>query len=95
MPLSEPTEALMMLPRAHENRYVRIQIALRGAPEDTIALLGHELRHALEVAEAPSVSDDEGLTRLYQRIGVSGGAHQFDTMAAQQAGRAVRKELSA
>jgi hypothetical protein len=86
---------LMMLPRAHENRYVRIQIALRGAPEDTIALLGHELRHALEVAEAPSVSDDEGLTRLYQRIGVSGGAHQFDTMAAQQAGRAVRKELSA
>ena len=46
---------LMMLPRAHEHRYVRIQIALRGSPEDTIALLGHELRHALEVAEAPSV----------------------------------------
>ena len=86
---------LMMLPRAHEHRYVRIQIALRGSPEDTIALLGHELRHALEVAEAPSVSDQAGLERLYARIGVSGGAHQYDTVAAQETGRAVRKELLA
>ena len=86
---------LMMLPRAHEHRYVRIQIALRGAPEDTIALLGHELQHALEVAEAPSVSDQAGLERLYARIGMSGGAHQYDTVAAQETGRLVRKELSA
>jgi hypothetical protein len=86
---------LMMLPRAHDHRYVRIQIALRGAPEDTIALLGHELRHALEVAEAPSVGDQEGLARLYERIGITGGAHQYDTMAAQQTGRLVRKELAA
>lgn len=86
---------LMMLPRAHEARYVRIQIALRGAPEDTIALLGHELQHALEVAEAPSVSDQAGLERLYARIGVSGGAHQYDTVAAQETGRTVRRELAA
>src|SRR6185503_2787277 len=86
---------LMMLPRAHEARYVRIQIALRGAPEDTIALLGHELQHALEVAEAPSVSDQAGLERLYARIGVSGGSHQYDTVAAQETGRTVRRELAA
>ena len=86
---------LMMLPRAHDTRYVRIQIALRGAPEDTIALLGHELRHALEVAEAPSVSDQAGLERLYERIGVNGGAHQYDTIAAQETGRTVRRELLA
>jgi hypothetical protein len=86
---------LMMLPRAHEARYVRIQIALRGAPEDTIALLGHELQHALEVAESPSVSDQAGLERLYARIGVSGGSHQYDTVAAQETGRTVRRELAA
>ena len=86
---------MMMLPTAHGQRYVRIQIALRGAPEDTIALLGHELQHALEVAEAPSVSDQAGLERLYARIGVSGGSHQYDTVAAQETGRTVRRELAA
>jgi hypothetical protein len=86
---------LMMLPRAHDHRYVRIQIALRGAPEDSIALLGHELQHALEVAQAPDVSDQDALARLYQQIGIRGGAHQYDTMAAQEAGRTVRRELLA
>src|SRR5687768_16569763 len=38
---------MMMLPRVYEYRYVRIQIALRGAPEDSIAVLGHELHHAV------------------------------------------------
>ena len=86
---------LMMLPRAHDARYVRIQVALRGSPEDTIALIGHELQHALEVAEAPSVSDQGALERLYTRIGVSGGAHQYDTLAAQETGRNLRKQLLA
>src|SRR5262245_19895227 len=37
---------LVMLPRAHDVRYVRIQVALRGSSNDTIALIGHELQHA-------------------------------------------------
>src|SRR3954471_24173961 len=78
---------LMMLPRAHESRYVRIQIALRGAPEDTIALLGHELQHALEVAGAPEVSDNSGIAALCERIGVRGGPHLYVTNAAQEMGR--------
>ena len=32
---------MMMLPMTHGQRYVRIQIALRGSPDDSIALLGH------------------------------------------------------
>lgn len=86
---------MMMLPRAHANRYIRIQIALRGSPDDSTAVLGHELQHAVEVAEAPEVSDEPGLARLYQRIGMAGGAHVYDTLAAQAAGRQVRKELIA
>jgi len=86
---------MMMLPRAHEQRYVRIQIALRGSPEDSIALLGHELRHAVEVADAGEVSDSAGLARLYQRIGVPSGPFLYDTLEAQDTARAVRKELAA
>jgi hypothetical protein len=85
---------MMMLPRAHEHRYVRIQIVLRGSPEDSVAVLGHELQHAVEVAEAEDVIDDEGMVRLYQKIGMRGGAHLYDTAAAQEMGRTVRREMA-
>ena len=85
---------MMMLPRAHGYRYVRIQIALRGAPEDAIAVLGHELQHAVEVAEAADVNDTADLARLYERIGLRSGFHVYDTAAAQETGRTVRRELS-
>jgi hypothetical protein len=84
---------LMMLPTAHGHRYVRIQIALRGSPEDSIAVLGHELQHAVEVADAVEVTDQAGMARLYERIGSRGGDHVYDTMAAQEMGRMVRREL--
>jgi hypothetical protein len=84
---------LMMLPSAHGYRYVRIQIALRGAPEDSIAVLGHELQHAVEVADAPEVQDQDGMSRLYERIGSHKGSHVYDTAAAQEMGRTVRREL--
>jgi hypothetical protein len=85
---------MMMLPRAHEHRYVRIQIALRGDSEDSVAVLGHKLQHAVEIAEAQDVFDQDGVARLYQRIGVRGGEHLYDTVAAQQMGRTVRRELT-
>jgi hypothetical protein len=86
---------MMMLPRAHSFRYVRIQIALRGSRDDAVAVLGHELQHAIEIAQAPDVIDEPGVIRLYQRIGVRGGQHLYDTVAAQEMGRTVRKELMA
>ena len=85
---------MMMLPRAHDHRYVRIQLTLRGAPEDSIAVLGHELRHAVEVADAMGVDDNDSLTRLYQKIGMSSGQHIYDTVAAQDTGRMIRRELA-
>ena len=86
---------MMMLPRAHAFRYVRIQIIPLGTLEDSIALLGHELQHAIEVADSPDVGDQDTLARLYQRIGLRGGPHVYDTLAAQDIGRAVLKELLA
>jgi hypothetical protein len=85
---------MMLLPRSNGYRYVRIQLALRGAPDDSIALLGHELQHAVEVADAIEVQDSAGLQRLYQRIGVRAGAQVYDTTAAQDTARVVRRELA-
>ena len=85
---------MMILPKAHGHRYVRIQIALRGATEDSIALLGHELQHAVEIADAADVSDEKGMAALYQRIGVRGGAYIYDTLAAQDMGRRIRRQLA-
>ena len=88
---------MMLLANAHGRRYVRIQIALRGAPHDSIAVLGHELQHALEVAREDWVTDQATLASLYQRIGIGrlGDAHVYDTLAAQEVGRIVRRELLA
>jgi hypothetical protein len=86
---------MMMLPTSHGQRYVRIQIALRGAPDDSIALLGHELQHAIEVAQETAVNDQDELAALYQRIGMRGGDKIYDTFAAQEVGRMVRRELLA
>jgi|SRR4051812_6720149 len=84
---------LMMLPIANGHRYVRIQIALRGAPEDSVAVLGHELQHAVEVANAQYVVDQASMAKLYERIGSRGGEHVYDTLAAQEMGRLVRREM--
>jgi hypothetical protein len=77
-------------------RYLRIQVSGHPGSNDMIAMVGHELRHALEVAESPQVRDEIGLIALYERIGhptSTGAMHQYDTHAAQDAGRRVKAEL--
>ncbi len=76
-------------------RYLRIQVSGFPRSNELIALVGHELRHALEVAESPDVRDEASLIALYERIGHSTiGAHHYDTAAAQDAGRKVKAELA-
>lgn len=84
---------LLMVPSAQNQRYVRVQIGLHGATEDLIALLGHELQHAVEVADAGQVRNENDLATLYQHIGIRGGMHTYDTVAARDMGRMVRREL--
>ena len=86
---------LMIVPIQGTHRYLRIQVLRTLAPYDTIAVIGHELRHAVEIAAAPDVRDPPGLVRLYRRIGQPGsGGRSFDTIAAQATGRRVRQELA-
>jgi len=86
---------LMLAADAHGQRYLRIQVRQSLTPNESIALMGHELRHALEVAQASEVRDARGLIALYQRIGDESlpGMHAYETDAAQDVGRQVRVEL--
>ena len=77
-------------------RYVRISInpELRGAA--AVAVLGHELQHAIEVANEPSIVDNKSLNAFYREHGISTSVHRnnWDTEAAQLVGRDVRRDLS-
>jgi hypothetical protein len=86
---------LIMTPRAGEFRYLRIQIRAELSRREAIALIGHELQHALEIADAQDVRDTTSLIKLYERIGhQSLGEHAYDTEAARDTGRVVRRELA-
>jgi hypothetical protein len=84
---------LLMVPSGPDQRYVRVQIGVRVGAEEMIGLLGHELQHAVEVAGAAEVRSERDLATLYTRIGTRGGPHMFDTAAARDMGRVVRREL--
>jgi hypothetical protein len=86
---------LTMVPIPAATRYLRIQVRSDLTRYETIALIGHELQHALEVAADATVRDTNGMIALYERIGhSSGGEHVYDTTAAQEMGRQVRRELT-
>jgi hypothetical protein len=86
---------LTLLPLAGQYRYLRVQIRSDLSRRDAIALIGHELQHAIEIAEAIDVRDTTSLIKLYERIGhASSGDHAYDTDAAQDMGRLVRRELA-
>lgn len=78
-------------------RYVVIRLKPKRRAA-AIAMLAHELQHAMEIADAPAIVDDESLAREYARIGYrSHSAHglAFDTKAAVDVGRRVVEELIA
>lgn len=91
---TDVTGRLLLQTVAGGQRYLRVQVRATLNADQTIAVIAHELQHALEVAHDRLVTDDAGLTALYRRIGhVSYGSIGFDTDAAQTTGRVVRDEL--
>ena len=92
---SGPSSYLAYLANDEKARYVLIRIdRWRTTPTERIALLGHELQHALEVAAAPEVRDAKGLASLYRRIGWEGQPDRFETTAAQTMGNRIRSQLA-
>lgn len=84
------------------SRYIRINFvflrraefrALRLSQRRLVAQIGHELQHALEIADEPSIVDARSLERAYTRIGTDHYSARYETDAAIQAGEDVLKEL--
>lgn len=85
-------------PRAGPRMLV-IELSCNRPAVAQTAMLAHELRHAVEIADAPWVVDTVTLAQHYTRIGSRldpvGGPVRFETAAAQETAALVRRELAA
>jgi hypothetical protein len=80
---------------AGPNRILRVVLDDRktdGDEMEAMALLAHELRHALEVLGEPSIKTGSGMYHFYRR-GPSIRGETFETHAAINTGNAVYREL--
>lgn len=84
-------------------RYVRINFvvfreseatALWRSPKRLTAQIGHELQHAIEIADDPSIVDARSLERAYSRKGPRRNDIGYETTAAIEAGEHVLKDLT-
>lgn len=90
---------MSFLTTASGTRFVLIALAPDLDAIRSIAVLGHELRHALEVLEQPAIVDEQTFVEAYEhatyrRRQLADGRTGFDTIAAVQAGLEVWKELA-
>jgi hypothetical protein len=75
-------------------RLLRVKVDLRRSALETMAAIGHELRHALEVLSDPRLRTSAAIYLFYRRQ-PSAESTTFETDAALQAGREVLAELRA
>lgn len=73
-------------------RYLRVSIDVRKPRKNQVALLGHELQHAVEISEAPEVVDAASLALFYSRMGDQ-SVDGYDSPAARAIGNLVLDEL--
>ena len=79
-------------------RYLRISIDRRHADCRRLAILGHELQHAVEIADAPGATDQDSVAALYRTIGFrsdTGRRDCFDSQLAIDTGLQVQREILA
>jgi hypothetical protein len=90
---------LRFLAATTAQRYVVIDLACARPRIDEIAIFGHELHHALEIAAAPTIVNSPTLAEYYARAGIElggiAGVRMFETRAARATAEIVRKEVFA
>ena len=77
-------------------RYLHIAINVRGGDVRVLALLAHELQHAIEVAENPDAGDARHVDALFRRLASRAGcaiASCSETDAAIKVQNLVDSEL--
>jgi hypothetical protein len=76
-------------------RYLHVAIDTFGTDRHIVARLGHELQHALEVAQAPDVRDAAGLKRLFTGLDIREYCRGcLETAAALRVQAAIDSELA-
>ncbi len=81
-----------------DRRYVRAIVAnvtSRLSASQQIALLGHELAHAVEIAEAPGIVDARSMATAYAMFGTVITTTRFETERAVAAAATITRELFA
>ena len=82
---------------SREARYLRVKVDCMLPRASLVAILGHELQHVAEVADAPQVVDEASFAKLFSRIGYATcdkrTLEQFETNGAITAGERVRQEV--
>jgi hypothetical protein len=89
----KPRAVTWILNAVPQARFVMISITSLSGEDDRFLLLGHELRHAVELADAPHVRDRASMSAHYERIGWHDRPNVYETAAALEAGHAVRREM--
>lgn len=76
-------------------RYLRISLNPANTRAQMLAMIGHELQHAVEIVAEPKVRSTRDLAKFYKRIGLSSHAGEtWDTEAARKVGRLVSREVA-
>lgn len=84
---------MAFITRTPKRRYVRIYFNPKLQRHQAIAIIGHELRHALEVAMHPEVVNQSTLRAMYLVVG-HGEGDRWDSDGAVEAGRTILHELT-
>ena len=99
-PTGMPRGKTQFLSANPAGRFLQIWVDPAQRPAVRIAVLAHELQHALEVAAASEVSDIDSFTRLYEGLGSAGhttgaarGVRRYETAAAVAVEASVLQEL--
>jgi hypothetical protein len=87
--------SIVFVSRASGVTYLLIRVGTRQNVTDRVAVLAHELEHAVEIAAAtPPVASEHDLQRLYTCIGIDSSGKHLESEAAMRAERAVHHELT-
>jgi len=74
-------------------RYLWIGVNPQRTRERLVALIAHELQHALEIARAPEVVTEAAIDRLFERTGFNCGGACQETKEARDVEERVRDEV--
>lgn len=74
-------------------RFLRVMISGMLARPRALEMLGHELRHVVEIAKVPTARTDAALAAYIRAIGFKTETGRFETQAALDAEVHVRQEL--